>query len=446
MMRISGREMTKLTLALILCLLTCASIVICVLFCPVFRLRRLRLSAYWVCALTGALLLLLTGRISPGALFAGLSADTAINPLKILVLFFSMTALSVYLDEIGFFRYLAGTVLRRAGTNQRRLFLCLYVTVATLTVFTSNDIIVLTFTPFICYLAKNAGIDPLPYLMAEFVAANTWSMLLLIGNPTNIYLSASAGISFAGYLRVMALPTLLAGILSLALLLFLFRHPLAHPMETTQPPVEPIRDRVGLGIGLAHLCLCTIALAVSSYLSLPMWLIALGFALSLLLCVGLRSLIGRKKPTAIAHTLRRLPWQLIPFVLSMFTLVLTLGEYGVTARIAAWIGTEGSIVSYGVLSFLSANLINNIPMSVLFSSVLDSIAGSAAYMGGVYASVIGSNIGAYLTPLGALAGIMWMALLREQRVPLSFGEFIRHGAAIACPALLAALLGLAVVL
>jgi hypothetical protein len=90
----------------------------------------------------------------------------------------------------------------------------LYITVAILTVFTSNDIIILSFTPFVCYFAKNAHIDPMPYLAAEFIAANTWSMALIIGNPTNIYLVTATGGDFVSYAKVMLIPTLVAGVVS----------------------------------------------------------------------------------------------------------------------------------------------------------------------------------------------------------------------------------------
>jgi len=49
----------------------------------------------------------------------------------------------------------------------------------------------------------------------------------------------------------------------------------------------------------------------------------------------------------------------------------------------------------------AANLINNMPMGVLFFSLL---AGSGD-LTAIYATVIDSNIGAYLTPIGTLAGI-----------------------------------------
>ena len=207
---------------------------------------------FWLAPLCGALLLILCGVLLPAGVWAGLTADIAVNPLKILVLFFSMTLMSVFLDEVGFFRYLASAVLVRAGGDQRKLFLLLYAVVSVLTVFTSNDIVVLTFTPFICYFAKNAKIDPLPYLVCEFVAANTWSMTLLIGNPTNIYLAAGAGVTFVDYLKVMALPTVCGGIASLLVLWLLFARRLRAPM-TGEAAREPLADKPTVILGLCAL-------------------------------------------------------------------------------------------------------------------------------------------------------------------------------------------------
>ncbi len=423
---------------------TCLAVILSVLFFPEIRLGRFRAGGYWLIACLGALLLLATLRISPKEIFDGLTADSAVNPLKILVLFLSMTALSVYLDEVGFFGLLAAAALRRSGGRQMRLFILLYSLVSLLTIFTSNDVIVLTFTPFICYFAKNAGIRPLPYLIAEFVAANTWSMALIIGNPTNIYLAGSAEIGFADYLRVMAFPTALSGLVSLLVLLLFFRKALAEPMAPVPAEVR-LRRRAPLVIGLVHLSLATILLAVSSYIGLEMWLIALGFALSLFLFASAAALFDKRRPYELLRTVSRLPRQLIPFVISMFVLVLALAKYSVTDIMANTLSELPAIPAIGLLSFLSANLINNIPMSVLFSSVLESYTGHAA-LEGIYAAVIGSNIGAYFTPLGALAGIMWTAQLRESGISFSFRDFIKYCLPISIPALCSALLGLWIVL
>ena len=171
---------------LVICAVTCLCMIGGVLFLPKIRLGKVSLDTYWLVVLVGAIAVLLCSQTDVGEIAQAMVANTAVNPVKILALFLSMTILSIFLDELGFFSYLAGYALRHSHGGQRRLFFSLYITVAILTVFTSNDVIVLSFTPFICYFAKEAKIDPMPYLACEFVAANTWSTTLVIGNPTNI--------------------------------------------------------------------------------------------------------------------------------------------------------------------------------------------------------------------------------------------------------------------
>ncbi len=427
---------------LIICGATCILMILAVLFFPKLRLGKLQLDTYWLIVLLGAVILLACGQTDAAAIGKALIADSAVNPLKILVLFLSMTILSVFLDELGFFRYLAGAALKHSHSGQKRLFFTLYFTVAALTVFTSNDVIVLSFTPFICYFAKEAKIDPLPYLAAEFVAANTWSMALVIGNPTNIYLATAFGVDFVSYLKVSLIPTFVAGMVSLFALWLLFRKKLSAPIEGTAERAE-IADRLSLSIGVAHLAVCTVLLAVSSYLGWEMWLIALCSAVSLFLSDGVVSLFRREQPRALKGCLKRAPWQLIPFLLGMFVMTEALAQQGTTAAIANFLGTDLAVLKYGGLSFLGANLINNIPMSVLFSSMIEA---SNAGMGAMYATVIGSNLGAFFTPIGALAGLMFSSLLAEHSVKFGYREFLKLGAAVALPSLIAALGALELVL
>jgi arsenical pump membrane protein len=65
-----------------------------------------------------------------------------------------------------------------------------------------------------------------------------------------------------------------------------------------------------------------------------------------------------------------------------------------------------------------------------------------AFAQAIFASVIGSNIGAFLTPIGALAGIMFSSLLKKYEVKFSFLDFVKYGVLIAIPTISAALLGL----
>lgn len=421
--------------------LVCVALVLTVLTNPSINIGKYHIRIfYWTAPVLGSIALLLFRLLPLPVMWEGLTSSGSINPLKILTLFISMTTLSIYLDEVGFFSYIAGISLKFAKTSQLRLFCVLFLLVSVLTVFTSNDIIILTFTPFICYFSKKAEIDPMPYLFGEFVAANTWSMMLIIGNPTNIYLATANGIGFGVYTAHMLLPTLFAGITAFLLLLMIFRKPLSQPISIKEEK-PAIRDKGLVIIGLLHLVLCTILLILSSYIGLEMWYITLGFAVSLFLCVTIYKKKKGVKERVLLHTIMRAPWELIPFVLSMFLLVLTLDRYQVTTIISDFFGTDHLVWKYGIASFLSANVMNNIPMSVAFSSIVSHLP-EADRLPAAYASIIGSNIGAYFTPLGALAGIMWSGILNKMGIPFSFRKYISYGIRISIPVLIAALAGL----
>lgn len=418
--------------------------ILSVLFFPQISFRKCKIDSYWLITLIGAVFLFLFKQVEWKGFVSVLLSDAAINPLKILILFISMTLLSIYLDHFGFFRYLANATLRRANTSQTKLFLYLYLTVSVLTVFSSNDIIILSFTPFICFFAQNAKINPMPYLAAEFVAANTWSMALIIGNPTNIYLATAHGVNFLDYLKVMILPTLAAGLIAFILLYGLFHRQLQAPISGKAEDIV-IKDKMRLAIGLLHLGICTLILVFSSYLQVEMWKVAFFSALSLFLCASVVSALRGEVAVGLTACLRRAPWQLIPFVLSMFVLTIALKDCGFTALFAKMLGKDYPILSYGLASFFTANVINNIPMSVLFCSVMENLP-ALLQVKAMYATVIASNLGAFFSPIGALAGIMWMSILKDHDLSFSYAQFLKIGLTIALPTLLVSLLVLQFIL
>ncbi len=431
-------------LTVLISALACVAMLALVFFFPSISIRRHFVSTYWFAPVIGGVLLWLCGRIGGGEIWSGLTRNGGINPIQLLILFLSMTLLSVFLDQAGFFRFLACKVLKHAGNSQKKLFVSLYLMVAVLTVFTSNDVVILTFTPFLCFFAKGAGIDPLPYLVAEFVAANTWSMALLIGNPTNICLCTAGNVDFLSYLRVMWLPTLLGGSVSFLVLWVMFRRKLSVPMTLCDQEAT-LSDLPAVLAGIAHLGVCILLLVFSNFLAMPMWLITLVCFASLYLSMAVYFTIKKKGMRMLTDSLRRAPWEIVPFVLSMFVIVLALEKAGATEALASLLAGGNPLLAFGGSSFLAANLVNNIPMSVFFSAVTAAVPACDA-PAALFSAVAGSNIGAYLTPIGALAGILWMSLLSRYGVKLSFARFLVYCAPVAVLTMAATLLGLWIVL
>ena len=412
-----------------------------VLFKPYVKIGKVRLGLYWIFPFIGAIVILLTSMPFDVAI-SGITADTSVNPLKILALFFSVSLLSLYLGNAGFFDWVAEKVFTKSQ-NGIKLFIALYFTVALLTAFTSNDVVILTFTPPICIFCKRAGISPIPYLFGEFVAANTWSMALLIGNPTNVYLAGSTGITFFEYFKVMALPTLAAGAISFLMLLLVFGKTLA---KKPQAPAESL-PKITLNSFLAfasvlHLFCCLVLLAIAEFIGLQTYLACVIPAVSLTLFFLFYGIIRERGVKRLLTTLKGAPYELIPFVLSMFILSLSLYYCGFTEKLANALisGSKYDGISFGFLSAGFSNLLNNIPMSVLFERII-GLSSTPATFG----AIIGSNIGAFITPVGALAGIMWSKILSDYKVKFPFLKFFGYGVIIALPVLAAATLTLLIV-
>lgn len=209
--------------SIILCTITIVALIVFIIFKPTIEVKNRRIQTFWIVSLIGALLLVLFGNVPFHTLKAVLIDDDRMNPIQILILFLSMSVLSIALDEAGFFKKCAYLATKVTKHRQYILFFSLSFVVSILTIFTSNDIVILTFTPFICYFAKHAKINPIPYLIGEYVFANTWSMLFIIGNPTNIFLATSFEIGFIEYFKVMVLPTIGSGIVATVMLLLLFK-------------------------------------------------------------------------------------------------------------------------------------------------------------------------------------------------------------------------------
>ena len=261
-------------------------------------------------------------------------------------------------------------------------------------------------------------------------------MMFIIGNPTNIYLATSQGIDFISYFKIMFIPTILSGLIEFIILILLFRKNLNDKILSQEIEKQEY-NKFLIIIGLIHLFICLIFLIISSYLNIEMYLISLVSALSLLIISFVYFIVKKIKLSKYLDILKRLPFELIPFILSMFIIVLALNKQNIPSMISNYLNNGNEIINYGISSFLMCNVMNNIPMSVFYASIIN-----IGDLKATYSTIIGSNLGAFLTPIGALAGIMFTSLLKKYDVKYTFLDFIKYGGIISIPTLLVALFSL----
>lgn len=437
--------MNQRIIVLIIFILSSIFTILSILIKPNITINKrynIKINTFYLGVLSGAILIIILRLLSLDEIKTNLIGNDKLSPIGILILFLSMAFISIFLDYCGFFDYCARLAIKHSKDNSVKLFFVLYFVVSILTIFTSNDIVILTFTPFIYYFTRDTKLDPVPFLIAEFFAANTWSMMLYIGNPTNILIAGATGISFLSYFLIMALPTIVAGLMNLFIVYFIFYRHIKHPLiKQDIDPSLAIKDKQGAIAGLIVLILCIISLSISQYIHINIWKISLFFALILAIFIivrisynFIRAIKNKTKFSnpIITHTLEKMPWGVIPFVLSLFIIVESLEKYNIIHDISIFLNSicmnnqKLYILIYGFLSTLSANILNNIPMSLSFIPLISTTPPQFS-TGIAYSVIIGSNLGANVTPIGALAGIMWITILKNHNFKISFLKFVQYG-------------------
>lgn len=397
---------------------------------------------YYISPILGAALIYIIGGISPWEVYQaifgvpmsqGLSFLNTSGPFSTIVLFISVVFISLLLEVTGFFKYVAVKILKRVNGSGIMLFAAVFWVTAFFALFTSNDIIILTFTPFLLEFLNMIELDALPFLVAEFFAANIFSMVMLIGNETNIIAATAHSIGFIQHLKYMFIPGFAGGLAAFIVLYTIFRKDICTEYSTKNLP-EVYLDRWEI-LSTSLLVATLFSLGALSMYGVLLWHIGLFWALmafTLLILPNLAGFRSEKEPY-LYRINDKMPWEVVPFLLGFFIIIEGFSVVGLTSAFSDLIyrsiggGKFSTIFGVGTAATLSANLLNNIPMTLFFSDMLSSYGSGSIQLAAVFSLIIGSNIGANITPIGALAGIMWIKMVNYDETRINFKTFFLYG-------------------
>ncbi len=382
----------------------------------------------WCWSLLGAAALVISGLLPVHQ--AALALQSGLDVYLFLT---GMLALAETARTQGLFEWLAKRVTPAARGSQRRLFAGTYVAGVGVTALLSNDATIVLLTPAVLAAVRQAGANPLPYVFACAFVANAASFLLPIGNPANLLVFRTLP-GPAIWFQSFGVPALVAIVVTYEVLALLFRNTLAQPCSLTQES-----PALGKGAKAAAVLVPLSALFVltASALHWPVGLCAFVGGVVSLATVGIWD--SRSIPSAVRHA----QWSIVALVAGLFVIVQALDATGVlnaartflifTSRTPAIFGDflTGFAVTAGDTIF------NNLPVGVV-ARYAAGANGVTAHI--VHATLIGVDLGPNLSVTGSLATLLWLAILRRERVKISLGQFFRLGAAAAIPALFLSLL------
>lgn len=412
----------------------------CTLVMVIWRPRQVNEA---IPALAGALAALLTGIVTWRDFW--LVGHMVWNATFALV---AIMIISSILDQVGFFRWTALVLARKVGGSGYRLFLLVIVLGSLITIFFNNDGTVLVLTPIVYGMMTEMGWPQkkvLPFVMACGFIADTASIPLVVSNLVNILTADYLRLSFVDYAARMLVPGL-AGILASAVALFLFYRrdiPPHFDQDRIQDPRGAVRDWWLCRFALGILGAVVIGYFIGSWYRVPVSLVAGTGSMILILASIYRGSIDTRS------ILRCAPWPIVAFAMGMYLVVYGLGNQGLTVvlgnllqRLVEDSPFRGSLMSGGMFSLVAA-VMNNLP-----SAMTSSLTVAAAPLSpevkeaAALASIVGNGIGPKMTPIGSLATLMWMHILRQKGVTVSWGYYMRVGLTITPPVLLVTLLSL----
>ncbi len=350
-------------------------------------------------------------------LFGVLSFEEAIVAIDFntIALLLGMMIVVATLQLDGFFSLIASKTISYAR-NQWRLLIIITFISGVASAFLVNDAVVLLFTPVIIMICRASGLNPIPYLIAEILAANAGSVMAITGNPQNMLIGVNSGIGYGEFLWRLA-PV---GILSMILIVWVVRWFYPSLFRNKKPIVfngngfEYNYASMRFSVPVFLLVIVLFFVGHHLHLSIPM-IALLGGSLILLL--------GKIRPSRV---IEKVDWVLLLFFASLFIVVEGLEQSGLLSRyIDANLLSEdmGGIGAIHGLSLVMTQIVSNVPFTIVMLPFMKAADSELLWLSLASASTLAGNA----TIIGAIANLIVIESADRLGVKIGFFEFLKPG-------------------
>lgn len=379
-----------------------------------------------VVALAGGTLLILFQVISQETAFHHIDFNT-------IGLLIGMMIMVSIVSQTGLFKYLAIWVAKKVNADPLKLLVSLGVLTAISSAVLDNVTTVLLITPVIFSITAQLKVTPIPYLIMEIITSNIGGTATLIGDPPNIMIgSAVKELTFAAFINNLALISVFILVVTLAILVLIYRNRLKTTDELKAKIMELDERKQLQDILLLKKCLFVLSITISAFcfhqvLHLESATVALSGAVLLLLMTYARS------EHELERIFHKIEWLTIFFFVGLFVLVSGLVETGVISLLAKDLIklTAGNSVATAMLilwlSAIASAFVDNIP----FVATMIPLIKEMGTMGITnleplwWSLALGACLGGNGTLIGASANVIVVGLAVQEGHAISFVKYFK---------------------
>ncbi len=346
----------------------------------------------------------------------------------------------------GLFEYIAIRTAKLAKGSPIRVLVLFALVTAVVSAFLDNVTTVLLLTPMLLYIAKVMKLNPIPFLVTEIFASNVGGAATLIGDPPNIMIASSAGITFNEFLIHLG-PIMVIDMAILLLMMYLiYGRSMKVSPEKRQEMVRTLNglderaaivDRSLFNKSVAVIGFVVLLFFVHNRIGeilhfiLPFVDPAMGLEPAEVALIGAAIILfwSRQSPEEIFE---KIEWPALFFFGGLFVIVGALVETGIIANIATVmvenVGSTGEamfIVAW--FAAIASAIVDNIPLTAAMIPLIHDLGATMDVYPLWWSLALGACLGGNGTAIGASANVVVIGIAEREGVGISFVDFLKIG-------------------
>lgn len=329
--------------------------------------------------------------------------------------------------KAGFFRWLCMKIAFLVKCRTIPVFITFMLMSAVLSMFIDSITVIMFLAAVTIELAQLLHFNPIPMILSEIFCANLGGSATMCGDPPNIIVGTSIGLSFFDFLTNTGVCAGICLIFTIVFFYFAFKKELAptsnEPVDISKlpKPSTAITNKKDFIVSSVIFGLAVILLV--SHSATHLTVATIGTVIAVI------TLIANAKDAG--ELLKKVDYKTLLFFVGLFIVVGGLEETGILKYIADFIGEISGGNAYIMVaiilwvSAIASAFVDNIPFAATMVPVIQSLSATTGVPIHTLAWTLslGTDIGGSATPIGASANVVGTSVAAKNGYPVSWGRY-----------------------